>query len=930
MNNSSVSYLRKPLALLGVGLSLFAAQAAFAQAPADDSVKLEKFVVTGSYIPIAGSAAAIPVTVIDSKAIEATGINTSVLDLLRKTMPQFTGNGNLGDTNANISSGGTGGGSQISFRNVQTLVLINGRRAAYAPILAAGGRQFVDVNLIPVSAIEKIEVLQDGASALYGTDAVSGVVNVILKSDYKGFEAGARFGMSDKGGHYTERTVWVVGGAGNEKTNITLSAEWTQTDPLFQYERSYSNPIYGTATYGGVINDANTGQFYVLNPSLAAPPAGQTTIAAAVAAGTYIPIANSSNLISGLGAEQQYSFNLASFVTLLLRNQRQSVTLNFDHKWFDNVSVFGSMLYSATDTYSQLNAQPFTATIAAGDPRNPFSDMRVTVRNRLAALAPRQYFYSTTNIQGIIGLKGSVGTDWTWETAANKNIINQQYTNRNLIATAQRVSAVAAGTLNMFARVIPASQVSASSILGVALGQARSTLTTYDFHTAGKLAELPGGELGVAFGMDYRVEALRQDSDRLSQNDTFGWDSATTLNPFEKSRNIKSYFGEVRIPVVGKDMKIPGAYLLELSAAGRKEIYSDTDDPLVPKYAFRWLPMDEQFAFRGTYSKSFAAPSLPNLFGPGGIGFTSSLNLARFGGGANIVGQANAQSGSNPHLLPSRSSNYTFGVIYSPKAVKGFSVTVDYFHIKQTDLVSTIGTATILQDVELNGTASPYADRVKFGPSGTTSMFVSGTPVTGQGQIGNKAIDNVYVTDTLTNIAAQQLSGLDVSASYVWNSDRFGKFNFDLSGGYYKSYTVQALPTVAAFETVALASNTNGTIPRWTTYTSVDWSRGKWGANAGWQYIPSVTDVNGIPAGAGVAAASDDKVEAFSTFDVSVHYSFGSDWKYLSGLTVRIGANNVFDEAPPMAKGTFTQSNSDTATYGAVGRLIYMSAKYSF
>src|SRR4029077_10678413 len=142
-------------------------------------------------------------------------------------------------------------------------------------------------------------------------------------------------------------------------------------------------------------------------------------------------------------------------------------------------------------------------------------------------------------------------------------------------------------------------------------------------------------------------EFLKQAADRLSQNDTFGWDSGTTLNPFQKRRTIKAPFVNLRVPVIGPPQKITGFHLLEVEGAARKEIYSDTDDPLVPKFSFRWLPVDDQFAIRGTYSKSFSAPSLPNLFGPGGIGFTSSLNLTRFGGGINITGQANSKSGSN-------------------------------------------------------------------------------------------------------------------------------------------------------------------------------------------------------------------------------------------------------------------------------------------
>jgi iron complex outermembrane receptor protein len=923
------------LALLGAGLSLFAASAAFAQtaaptaAPAEESVRLDKFVVTGSYIPIAGVATAIPVTVLDSKAIEATGVTSNVMEILRKAAPQFTGNSNLGNTNANISSGATGGGSQVAFRNTQTLVLLNGRRVAYAPILASGGFQYVDVNLFPVGAIERIEILQDGASALYGTDAVSGVVNIILKSDFKGFSADANYSFSDNKGKWASRKFSMVGGTGTDKTAITVGAEWYQQDPMKQYERSFSNPIYGTASFAGIVNIG--GQFYVLNPSLNAPPNPGTHLPAAtlVANGTYIALASSSNLISGLGSEAQYSFNLADYPTLVLGVQRRSVTLNFDHKWMDNVTVFGDMLYTKTNTFSQLNAQPTTYNASATDVNNPF-DVTARARNRFLQ-NPRQYYYDTDSIRGVIGIKGTFGDGFSWEAAANKNLIGQQYRNEGVVDTITRGIVTANGSINYFARNQAPGAVAASGLFGTALGTANSTLTTYDARLVGKLADLPGGELGFAAGVEYRSETLDQSADRNSQTATFGWDSATTLDPFRKGRGVKSAFAEVRIPVFGGDQKQEFAHLLELTAAGRKEIYSDTDDPLVPKFSFRWLPVDDQLAIRGTYSKSFAAPTLFNLFGPGGVGFTSPLNLTRFGGGPNITGQANARSGANPDLRAARSKSYTFGFVYSPKAIKGFSVTMDYFDIKQTDLISSIGTATILQSVELLGAASPYVSYVRRGTtSGNNAFFTTGTPITAAGQIGNIAIDQVYVSDTLTNIAAVDLSGIDLKVGYTWNSDAFGRFDMSLAGAWYNSYTVQTLPTEDPFETVGLTSNTNGTTPEWQTYTNVSWSRGKWGANLGWSLIPSTQDINGIPAGAGVDSASDDYVETYHAFDVSARYSFGSEWKWLNGLTLRVGAQNVLNEGLPMNKGTDTQHNGDTATFSAVGRLIFVEGKYSF
>ncbi|MDI1251497.1 MAG: TonB-dependent receptor [Lacunisphaera sp.] len=927
MNNSSVS-LRKPLALLGVGLSLFAASAAFAQQPAASAqaLKLDKFVVTGSYIPMAGISTAIPVTVLNAQAIEDTGVTTNVLEILRKAAPQFSGNGNLGNSNANISSGSTGGGSALAFRNTQTLVLINGRRAAYAPILSSGGFQYVDVNLIPVSAIERIEILQDGASALYGTDAVSGVVNIILKHDYKGFEVNGYYGFTDNQGKYAQRKFSVVGGTGTEKTSITMAAEWSSADPLWQFERSFSNPAYGTPSFAGVVDIA--GQFYVLKPGLNAPPTGtHQSVAALVAAGIYIPV-NQTALTFGplYGADGKYSFNLANAVTVLLRNERKSVTLNFEHKVNDSMTLFGDMLYTQTGTFSQLNAQPTNTTAPATHPLNPF-DVAARARNRFVD-HPRQYYYDTDSLRGVLGLRGSFGNGYTWETGANKNIIKQQYRNEGVIDTATRVAVVAAGQINYFARQQAAGAVESSGMFGTALGTSTSTLLTYDARVTGEVFDLPAGPLGFAAGVEYREETLNQTADRGSQSATFSWDSATTLDPFNSGRNIKSAFAEVRIPIFGGDDHKTGAHLLELQMAARKEIYSDTDDPLVPKFSLRWLPVDDQFAVRATYSKSFSAPTLFNLFGPGGIGFTDSLSLARLGGGARIVGQANARSGANPNLLPSRSKNYTFGFVWSPKAVKGLSLTLDYFDIKQTDLISTIGSETILQDVELLGTASAYANFVRIGPASDTSQFVNGAKITAAGQIGNRSIDDIYVTDTLVNIAQQHLAGIDMKVDYTWNSDALGKFDMSLAGTYYDKYIAQTLPSEPEFETAGYATNFNGTIAKWQTYTSVNWSRGKWRGTLGWTYIPSVDDASADPAETDVAF--DTQVEAYHSFDISGSYTFGSEWKMLSGATVRIGANNVLNEAMPMAGSTFTESNGDISTYNPIGRLIFMDVRFKF
>jgi iron complex outermembrane receptor protein len=442
----------------------------------------------------------------------------------------------------------------------------------------------------------------------------------------------------------------------------------------------------------------------------------------------------------------------------------------------------------------------------------------------------------------------------------------------------------------------------------------------------GELFDLPAGPLGFAAGVEYRVETLNQDSDVFSQSATFGWESATTLDPFNKHHEVSSIFGEIRIPIFGERQSVPFAHSMELDIAVRHEKYSDTDDPTVPKFSFSWHPVNDEFMVRATYSKSFSAPTLFNLFGPGGIGFTDPLNLDRLGGGV-IQGQANIQTGANASLKPSTSKNYTFGVVWSPKAVKGFSITMDYFDIKQRDLITTVGAENILQDVETRGTASPYVGYVRLGPPNSTTAFRTGTPISAAGQIGSNAIDSVYVTDTLTNIASVNLKGVDAKILYTYTNDQLGRFDASTSVAYYKTYTVQTLPSETPLETAGYATNTNGTIPRWQSYTNVDWSLGHWRANIGWQHIPAVTDVNGD---GGVRTPF--RISSYDSFDVSTSFTCGamSNWTLLNGMTVRIGANNVLNKMPPFGGGTFTDANADIDTYSPIGRMVYVDVKFKF
>jgi iron complex outermembrane receptor protein len=220
----------------------------------DEKVQqLEKYVVTGSYIPAAADQAnASPVTVLTAEEIALTGVTNSILDVLRKSVPQIVGGNNVGRENANTGGGSTNGGAAVALRNTTTLVLIDGLRVVFDPVASGGGGQFVDLNVVPVSAVERIEVLTDGASAIYGSDAVSGVINIILKKNYQGIEIGGHMGASktDRGGYYHEREFHMVAGATQGKTSVTVSAEWNKHDPLFERDFNYTSPVHLSALSG--------------------------------------------------------------------------------------------------------------------------------------------------------------------------------------------------------------------------------------------------------------------------------------------------------------------------------------------------------------------------------------------------------------------------------------------------------------------------------------------------------------------------------------------------------------------------------------------------------------------------------------------------------------------------------------------------------
>jgi iron complex outermembrane receptor protein len=998
MNTRSARITRAALCpILGISLlSLAVAQTAPTN-PSSTSgvvdVTLEKFVVTGSNIPMAADAAAVPVTILGRADLESTGLDTNLLEVLQKRMPIFAGNGNLGVTNSNVGANSTAGGSQVSLRNLSTLVLLNGRRLPDNGSNARGGRRFVDVNQIPLAAVQSVEVLTDGASAIYGSDAVGGVVNIKLRSDFNGLEAGGRYAWSDRKGDYEEKSGYIVAGAKRPGIGLTVAGTWSSLTPLYQADRPFSTPIVGrTATISGAVSPTSANfptnflRSDLVSPSRAVPTGTAATaadLAALQASGIYPasafqPIAD--------------TFDLSPLVTLILESEKKAASVNGAITIVpDLLEFFVEGLYSKSDSFSQLAAQPVTATVPVNSPYNP------TRSSIFAAFryvpAPRQ-FVNQAELQRIVGgVRGKFLKNYQWEIGYNhgENKLTNQVRNvlynpnlqlglaggydaagnavvggrfarvfrdfnapGGLTTLAQWQAAVTpANTIlqpafDVFARPAGVDPLSIANIFGASSLEFISTLKGFDGRVAGNVWELPGGDLGAAVGFTHNKEILQGEPDANSRSSgptAQRWNGATFFDPFTKDRDIEAFFAEVRVPIFGEKNSIPGFRVLELSAAYRYEDYSDAGTSKVPKYGIRWRPIGDDLTVRATYSEAFTAPSLFSLFGPTTQGFTATAVIPNVFG---VNGQAQARGGSNSTLKPATAETYSIGAVYSPKAIKGLTVSVDYISIDEVELVGSAGSTEILRSVDLLGTGSPYISQIAFDnwPTNPDPLRPAARPITAPGQLGayirgGSSANNIFLTDSNINIAGQKVKAVDVAVNYELPWRDYGRFNVGTTGTFFLDYQFQALPSQRYYEYAGHVTNggtgAQGVVPGMRWFTTLSWSQGPWSAMFANTYIDEITDIG--PGGITFETSTALRrrpVEAYSSTDGAVSYTFSRNAgnagfrRFMGGLKVSLGVNNISDEMPPLSPQAFNESNADVSTYNPIGRLWYVQAQFKF
>jgi len=888
---------------------------------------MEEFVVTGSYIPAAlDETKALPLQIIDIQAIQASGVNTNVLDVLRKTIPQIQGGNNIGLENGNISGNSTNGGSQIALRNVSTLVLIDGKRVAPDAVAASGGYEFVDLNIIPLAAVERIEVLTDGASAIYGSDAVSGVINIILRKDYQGAEVDTHYTEAPNatGGYWRERSVSAMVGAGDAKTHLVFSAEWTKSDPIWERDVSYDNQFFGTLTYPGVVTGG--GQYYKLAPGLNAPPpvgeGGPTTMANLVAQGVY-NVVSIDDVIDG--------FNLSTKPTILNSFDKRIVTVAATHDITDQLAFKADFLYAYTDTGYQLNPQPVSVSNAALIAEGAYTPLtndggdggpNMTIRNRFVSGPNRIYENQSNFYRGTATFEGKVNDYFNWQVYANYNISYQTALGFNQVLNSALLAGIADGNINMFAITQNPTDMAAADIYGTSVGNYTSGLYTYNALINGKIWDLPGGALRYAAGVEYRKESLIATADYDSTVPPGGtsslWNNGVSISPFNASRDAKSEFAELKVPLFSPQNGIPGLHLLSVDGAFRHEEYSDGNTSTVPKVSIRYLPYNDDIALRATFAKSFAEPTLYELYGPTNSGFTNSpQGLTAYNSSGTAIGaypdvQGLEMSGSNPDLTPQKAKSQTFGILYSPKYVKGLEVSVDYVSIKQTDLIAEPASdLTMMQSVEEYGPASPFAQYV------TLNNFPGqgGTRVTAPGQLSPNP-ENVYVLESNVNIASQNQHGWDIGLKYTLPWQTYGRFAINSEWAILKQFFLKTGPTDPGTDYAGL--DQYGTLPKTRSYTTLDWDYKAYGATLGYTHINAVGDGYG------------DTINAYNTFDLQFRLNLGLLNSHLHGLTFDVGVNNLSNQMPPLDRNNYSSPPFDASTYSYFGRMYYMDLKVKF
>jgi iron complex outermembrane receptor protein len=923
--------------------------------------------VTGSNIKRTDKEGTSPVSVVSAQDIKNTGA-TTVSDLM-KYIPSM---GSDGNQDFGSGSGFSKGAATASLRGLgssSTLILLNGRRVAPAPYADpnAGNSVVYDLNAIPVSAIERIEVLQDGASAVYGSDAIAGVINFILKSNYQGAEISARGGANDDGNFRKKgfNAIWGKGDLDNDGYTFMITGDFNQRDRTARrdatdieykqyqdlngrFRSNYSSTVSNYASYfretrpgsnSFGVTQATAGNNLRFDTSC--PTSQQLTgstalglLPTSVYLGKTFCNYDADQFLEAQGYGRDV--NILSHGELKLGQSGVTAFTDIGYSHVDRKYTAAPITISTTSTTnftSSGTGAPFQAILPIGHPDNPFTDARSSVQYRFTNLANGSESLNKA-YRVVAGLRGS-NFGWDWETAGLWNRSDRDDT------TYGRLYLPVLRTLVTQNRSL--ASLNADPSLGHdVLTNNRSQISQWDAKASTEFGQLPGGKIGVAVGAEVRRETINLNPDPLvASGQIFGL--ANTI--LDSGRTVKSAFLEFRTPVLKN---------LEFDFAGRVDKYPNIKTNFVPKVGGKWT-ISDTFAVRGTYAEGFRAPSLSQVVAGGAQFFLSNVwDPRRCGpdqqtplpGGGTTQDCARSIAGTggfNPDLKPEESKSYNLGLIFSPTS--NFDMTVDFFRIKRTN------------EIVLGSAFQALRDEDRF-PQNVTrdtsqaSLLVdgAGTPIPGTGSL-------LMVATPWRNQGRTELGGVDIEARLRSKFGEWGSVSTTLRSTYTSTYKIQqnegdvmhnVVGTIPGYSDWALTGGT--AMPRWKSTLSSTWTRGDHAVNGSINYTGPVSLLRrydndttyaipfchyGTRRSSDGAADRDTSNPLYEVFYPScsikewVTVNVGYTYTGFKNWTLNANVQNLFDSKAPYDPTNATAGFNEDL-HNPYGRYFNFSARYRF
>ncbi len=852
-----------------------------------DDAAIEQIVVTGTHIRGTAPVGTRLVT-LTQEEIQAAGF-TRIEEVLR-SLPQNFGGGPREDTyvQQGFADRATGTnankGAAINLRGLgagTTLILVNGRR------LSPGGTTglFTDVSNLPLAAIERIEVLTDGASALYGSDAIGGVINVITRRDYRGAQTSVR-AVAGAGNTFDYHLSQAVGAAWNAGS-VNVSYEFMNRDGLLARSRPFSANIDQRGRGGDDFRTpgGNPGVI-VIGDQMWAIPANQ----------------NGQGLTPDSFVEGTVNYrNESDFLWLLPAQKRHGLTVGVSQDIGERVTFWAQGVAGRRDNEAQIPWYE-TLTVPASNPFyvNPTGgtdDIRVRydMTEDLGGVSSRARV-DIFNV--IVGADTRIGRDWrlTTDVAYGEERSSRQGGGVDRTALAAALADPDPETaFNPFGDGAYTNPATIDTIRAGSLTDAVSDLQAINVLAEGPVLTWAAGDIRLAVGAEDR--AYSYDTESRSYGAT------PTVTTSSDSRRLNAFFTELRVPVVGDGNRLPGIHSLTFSASLRREQYSDFGRSTVPKYGLSWSPV-ESVTLRATWSESFRAPDLASL-NETNNGFTlvNRPDPQSPTGSSRVL----VWSGGNAALLPETADSLTVGLDFRLPRVAGLEVGVSYFDIKYVNRIQSPFTGATLADQLGNPHYSRFVDR---DPSQAYREQVcsSGSPTAANQEACLTESIAAIIDSRIANTAKLNTDGIDLEVRYRGDTS-FGTFGLGLLATRilnYEQATTESIPPVSLlnrkYRPVDTRMRVNGS-----------WGRGDWVTNVFVNYVADYEDVSD---------SGTRRVGSWTTMDFDVAYFPESVRGWLSGTSLSLNVQNVLDRDPPFVNTMFGYDITNANPYGRVVSLL--------